>query len=59
MYNAEFNIVQTIIKHQLDGGETDTGEKIANIWSIFSEETSMIVHRLYIMEKIVTDHQNG
>ena len=35
------------------------GGKIANIWSIFSEETSMIVHRLYIMEKIVTDHQNG
>ena len=29
-YNIEFKIFQTIIKHQLEGGETDKWNKIVN-----------------------------
>ena len=43
MDNAEFNIVQTIIKRQLESGEADKWNKIANTCMGFSEETSTVV----------------
>ena len=40
--NDDFNIVQTIIKRQLEGGETDkSGTNMR-----FSEETSTVFHHL-------------
>ena len=38
--NAEFKIVQTIIKRQLEGRETDKCNKIFNMCMGVSEETS-------------------
>ena len=55
--NAEFKIVQTIIKRQIEGRETDKCNKIVNTCMGFSEETFMGVHDLYIMEKTDTNHQ--
>ena len=40
MDNAEFNIVQTNIKRQLEVGETDKQNKIFNTCMELSEETS-------------------
>ena len=45
--NAEFKIVQTIIKRQLEGGKTDKWNKIVNTCMGVSEETSTGVHNLY------------
>ena len=45
-YNADFKIVQTIIKRQLKGGETDKWNKIVNTCMGVSEDTSMGVHHL-------------
>ena len=47
--NVEFKIVQTIIKCQLEGGETDKWSKIVNTCMGFSEETSTGVHHMYTM----------
>ena len=55
--NAEFKIVQTIIKLQLEGGEIDKWNKISNTCMSISEETSAGVHRLYTMQKTCTNHQ--
>ena len=37
--NVEFNIVQTIINHQVEDGETDAWKKIINTCMGFYEET--------------------
>ena len=58
MDNDEFKIFQTIIKGQLEGGETDNWNKIVNTYMGVSEETSTGVHHLYTMEKTGTNHQN-
>ena len=55
--NGEFNIVQTIMKHQLEGGETDKWNKIVNTCMEFSEETFTGVHHLYTTEKTSTNYQ--
>ena len=47
--NVEFKIVQTIIKRQLKGVETDKWKKIVNTCMGFSEETFTGVHHLYTM----------
>ena len=57
MQNFEFNILQTIIKHQLEGVETDKWNKIVNICMEFSEEIFAGVHHMYTMEKTGTNHQ--
>ena len=57
-YNAEFNIFQTIIKRQIEGGETDNWNKVVNTCMGVSEETSTGVHHLYTMDKTGTKHQN-
>ena len=56
-YNVDFNIVQTIIKCQLEGGETGKWKKIVNLCMGVSEDTSTGVHHLYTMEKKGTNHQ--
>ena len=55
--NVEFNIFQTIIKLQLEGGETDKWNKIVNTCTGVSGETSTRVHQLYTMNKTGTNHQ--
>ena len=55
--NIEFNIVQTVIKRQLEGGETDKWNKIFNTCMGFSEDTFTGVHHLYTMEKERTNNQ--
>ena len=55
--NVEFKIVQTIIKHQLEGGETEKWNTIVNTCMRVSEETSTGVHHLYTMDKTGTNHQ--
>ena len=55
--NSELNIVQTIIKFQLEGGNTDKWNKIDNTCMGVSKETSTGVHHMYTMEKKVTGHQ--
>ena len=57
MDNIEFNIVQTIIKCQLEGGERDKLNKIVNTCMGLSEETFTGVHHLYTMDNTVTNHQ--
>ena len=47
--NVEFNIFQTVIKRQLEGGETDKWNKIANTCMGVSEDTSTGVHHLHTM----------
>ena len=47
--NAEFNIFQTIIKNQPEGGETDKWNKIAKTCMEVSEKTSTGVHHMYTM----------
>ena len=42
--NAEFKIVQTINKRQLEGRETDKRNKVANMCMEVSQETSTGVH---------------
>ena len=56
--NVYFKIVQTIIKRQLEGNDTDKWKKIVNTCMGVSEETSTGVHHLCIMEKTGTNHQN-
>ena len=56
--NAQFMILQTIVKRQLEVGETDKWNKIVNTCMGVSEETSTGVHHLYTMEKTGTNHQN-
>ena len=56
--NVEFNIVQTTIKCQLEGEETDKWNIIFNTCMEFSEETSTGVHYIYKMDKTGTNHQN-
>ena len=46
MYNVEFEIFQTIIKRQLEGGEIDKWNKIFNTCIGFSKDTSTGVHYL-------------
>ena len=55
--NDEFNIVQTIIRHQLEGGEMEKWNKIVNTCMRLSEETSTGNYSLYTTEKTGTDHQ--
>ena len=55
--NIEFNIVQTIIKRQLEGGDTNKWNKIVNTYMGFSEETFTGVYHMYTMENIGTNHQ--
>ena len=47
--NVVFNIVQTVIKRQLEGGEADKWNKIFNTCMGVSEYTSTGVHYLYTM----------
>ena len=56
--NVDFNIFQTIIKRQLEVGQTDKWNKIINTCMGIYEETSTGVHHLYTMQKTSTDHQN-
>ena len=44
--NVEFNISQTIIKRQLEGGETDKWNEIFNMCMGVSDETSTGLHHL-------------
>ena len=44
--NAEFNIVENIIKHKLEGGDTDKWKKMVYMCMGFSEDTFMGVHQL-------------
>ena len=46
-----------LIKHLLEGGETDKWNKIATRWMGVSKETMLVVHHLYTMEMTGTDHQ--
>ena len=46
MDNVEFKIVQTIIKRQLEGGETDNWNQIFNTCKGFSKETFTGVHHM-------------
>ena len=55
--NAEFKVVQTVIKRQLEGGETDKWKKIDNKYTGFSEGTSTGVQHLFNMENTCTNHQ--
>ena len=57
MDNAEFKIVQTITKRQLEGGETDKWNKIVNMCMGVSEETSTVVRHLYTMDNTGTNQQ--
>ena len=54
--NNEFKVLQTIIKHQLEGVDMDKWNKITNACMRVSEETSMIVHHMYTIKKTGTDH---
>ena len=47
-----------LIKHLLDGGETDNWNKFDTMWMVVSEDTTKGVRRLYTMETTGTDHQN-
>ena len=55
--NSELNIVQTIIKHQLESLEADKWNKVSNTCMSIYEDTSTVVHHLYTMEKTGTDHK--
>ena len=57
MENSQFKIFQTIIKRQLEGGETDKWNKIVNTCMGVSEETSTRVRHMCTMEKTGTNHQ--
>ena len=54
---VELNIVQTIIKHQLEGGDTDKWKQNFNTCMGFSEEAFTRFHHLYTMEKTGTNYQ--
>ena len=56
--NVKFKISQTIIKLQLEGGETHKRNKIVNMCMGVSEDTSIGVHHLYTMDKTGTNQQN-
>ena len=56
--NIEFNIVQTIIKCQLEGGEKDKWNKKFNTCMVFSKDTFTGVHHMYNMENTGNNHQN-
>ena len=56
--NIDFNIVKTIIKRQLEGGDMEKWNKIVNTWMGFSDQNFMGVHRLHTMDKTGTKHQN-
>ena len=58
MDNDELNILQTTIKRQLKGGETDKWDKIVNTCIGVSEETSTGVHHIYTMYNTGTNQQN-
>ena len=58
MKNSEFKIFQTIIKHQLEDGETDKWNNIVNTCTGVSEETSIRVYHMVSMDKTGTNHQN-
>ena len=55
--NVEFNINQTIIKRQLEGGEIDKWNKIINTCMGIYLDTFTEVHQLYTMENKVANHQ--
>ena len=55
--NSEFKIVQTIIKRQIEGGDTDKWNKLFNTCMGLSEETSTGIHHLYTMQKTGTKYQ--
>ena len=57
MENVEFKIVQTIMKRQLEGRETDKWDKIVNTCIGFSEETFTVVHHMYTTENTRTKNQ--
>ena len=54
--NSELNILQNIIKRQLEGEEMDKWKKFVNTCMGISEETSTGVHDLYNMENTGTTH---
>ena len=56
-YNVDFNIFQSIIKSELEGGETDKWNKIVNTCMGFSEETFTVVHHMYTIQNTGTNHQ--
>ena len=56
--NVEINIFQTIIKRQLESGETDRWNKTVNTCMGFYEEIFKGVHHMCNMEKTCTNHQN-
>ena len=55
--NFEFNIIQTIIKCQLESGEIYKWKKIVNMCMGVSEDTSTGVHHMYTLDKTGTDDQ--
>ena len=55
--NAKFKIVQTIIKRQLECGDTDKWNKTINTFMGVYEETSTGVHYLYTMDNTGTNHK--
>ena len=56
--NVDFNFFQTIIKRQLEVGETDKWKKIVNTYMGFSEDNFKGINHMYTIEKTVTNHQN-
>ena len=56
--NAEFKVVQTIIKCPLEGREKYKWNKISNTCMRVSEDTSTDFHHMYNTEKTGSDHQN-
>ena len=55
--NFEFKNVQTIIKSQLEGGETDKWNKIFNTCMGVSDKTPTGVNHLYTTEKTENNQQ--
>ena len=55
--NAEFNIFQTIIKFQLEGGDTDIWNKIVNRCMGVYDNTTKGAHYLYTNQKKGTNHK--
>ena len=50
--NFDLNIVQTIVKRQLESRETDKWNRIVNKCMVVSEENSTEVHHMYTMRTV-------
>ena len=55
--NVEFKIVQTIIKIQLEGGDTGKWNNIVNTCMGIYDKNTTGFHHLYTMYKTGTKHQ--